>query len=167
VSHESVCMTAFWQAIDNFADTASVFGLTTHTGQSYRFNGSMPQQLSAEADPLAPAFPSLLVFPVARDPEWHVHRQMANMVTLEIRLYTKMWQYDQAADLINKVRRACYQAPTNLIDSYIKTATGFIPVKFGPIKYTPIAIGDSKNLQALRTTALLLLQTRDDPMAIA
>lgn len=164
-SHESNCMTAFWQAIDNYANTASVFGLTSHTGQSYRMDGTMPREITAEGDPLTPAYPALLVMPASRDPEWLTHRMMLNTVVLDIRLYTKAWQYSEASDLIDKVRLACYAAPVGSLDSYIKTATGFVPVKFGKIRYTTILIGESKNIPAVRTTAPLVLQTRDDPLA--
>jgi hypothetical protein len=152
-------MTAIWNAIDNYADLQSQFS------QKYKLDENMPD-FTEDDDPKFADYPAIMVLPSSEMPDWYLNKQMKIVTAFEIWMWTEKWAYSQAADLLQKLRLAFWKASASVATpSYIKTCTGYHPISFSSIRYKRVVVGERGSQRALKTTAVLTLQTNDDPLA--
>lgn len=154
---------SLWTAIDNYAPLRQVG--VPRLQQTYRFDDQMPLQKTIQ--PSISRLPALAIFPQSVAPFWWTNEMQQWPVLYQFLLWTPHWSLPPAEELIELVIDAIYRAtPADSTVPYVKAATGYYPLRVGPITFAKDEAGDGQaKVKAIRTEAAITLRTTKDPFA--
>lgn len=153
---------SLWTAIDNYGPLrpAGVHRIR----QTYRFDKRMPSTIQ-EIQPSISRLPALAIFPESVAPFWWTHEMQQWPVLYTLVLWTEHFDLEPAEELIELLIEAPHRAcPADSTVPYVKAATGYYPLRVGPILFSRDTATD-KQVKAIRTQASLTLRTTKDPFA--
>ena len=158
---------SLWDAIDHWPELQRALPDETRSifEKTYRFDDEMP--LLQELSPSLSRLPALAIFPATVTPAWYTHEMQHWPVLYDIVMWTPRWNVATAEDLVEKVLNALFRSsPEESSVSYVKAATGFYPLRVGPIAFSRVTGGSpDQPVKLIETRANVTLRTNKDPFA--
>ena len=150
---------SLWDAIDNYSELATK---PYRIVKAYRLSDE--QAGMRDIVPSVSDLPALAIIPKTLSPVWYQHKMQKWPYVVDCLLWTKDWAHSFAENMTVRLLDAFGKSLYSPDLSYVKRATGYYPLRFGPVSYAPVRLGDANGPKVIRTTIQVTLRLAHDPL---